>query len=135
MDGRFCGKSLLQCLFVIIYNKSSFFDIICIKSIASRQSILLGYCYFLQSDNSQDIFVEDGPQGENVALFTKLEDDGEIIDVYLVPLTAITPAGGSQVIVGTTKENVENIYVWEMNETVKPSIIVTETNSECCTII
>ena len=66
-------------------------------------------------------------------MYAKLEEeDGKIVDVYLVPLSAITP-GSPQVIVGTTKDNVTNVYVWEMNETVKPSDIVPQ--SKLCTNI
>ena len=63
-----------------------------------------------------------------------MDESGDVIKVYLVPLSAITP-GSPQVIVGTTRETVNNdVYLWKRDPTIKPDVILPEHHG-CCTFM
>ena len=72
--------------------------------------------YFLQEDSEHFIYVEDDQKENNAALFSKILDDDKVIDVYFIPIE-----GGTQSIVGKTKESVPNVFLWKKEEQPSPT--------------
>ena len=70
----------------------------------------------------------------NVALFSKIEDGGKVVDVYFVPIDE----GGTQSIVGKTKESVPDVFLWKREEVTEFSNILpvnTSYHEKYCTIL